>query len=78
MTNKVSNWMWWVAVCCFSLGLVATVVAPAWAQQASPAGGFTWSQVALMVGVGAAWGDIRRQVTDLRRDMDDIRKEVKK
>lgn len=68
------KWLWRVAVACFLSGVVLMLAKPAWAETPTPVGTFTWTQVVLLVGVGAAWGDMRRQVADLRRDFDDLRK----
>lgn len=68
------KWLWRVAVVCFLGGVVLLLARPAWADAATVGGSFTWTQVVILVGIGAAWGDMRRQVADLRRDFDDLRK----
>ena len=70
------NVLWGTAVACFVISL-ALMVRPAWAAAEVGVGGFSWAQVVVMVGIGAAWGDMRRQVADLRRDFDELRKEGK-
>ena len=71
----MSKWLWRVAVTCFVLALVLMLARPAWAEAVVVDGStYTWAQVVILVGVGAAWGDMRRQVADLRRDFDDFRK----
>ena len=71
-----SNRLWGVAISCFVIALVMQV-GTAWASAEGAVGGFSWAQVVVLVGIGAAWGDMRRQVADLRRDFDELRKGVK-
>lgn len=65
--------MWRVAVVCFVASLALTLARPAWADSPMAPQGFTWAQVVVLVGIGAAWGDMRRQVADLRRDFDALK-----
>lgn len=67
-----SKWLWRVAVLCFLVALAIMVAQPAWAQAEAGGVTFSWAQVVVLVGMAAAWGDMRRQVADLRRDVDAV------
>ena len=50
--------------------LLALMGGPAWAQVGAGEFTFTWSQVALLVALGAAWGDTRSQVKAIKERLD--------
>ena len=74
--RKESRWLWRVAVVAF---LAAVSVASVEAAGTPPDGGggfvFTFSQVALLVAVGAAWGDMRASRIRDREDFKALRDE---
>lgn len=74
MMRLCDRCLWPVAVACFTVAVVLMLARPAWAETDAIGGTYTWAQVVILVGVGAAWGDMRRQMADLRRDVDDMRK----
>ena len=69
--------LWYSAVALFCFGMWFTV-----ARAESVAGvvgdvSFSWGQVCVLMAVAAAWGDMRSQVKDLRKDVDELRKPAK-
>lgn len=74
--RKESRWLWRVAVVAF---LAAVSVSAVEASGTPPEGGsgfvFTFSQVALLVAVGAAWGDMRASRLRDREDFKALRDE---
>lgn len=74
MIRRRSRALWNTAIGLFFLGMWLTIAQPV---QASVGGGefsFSWGQVCVMMAVAAAWGDMRREVHDIRKDVDEIKK----
>jgi hypothetical protein len=74
MMRVCNKCLWPVAVASFAMTVSLMVARPAWAEATHTGMTFSWTQVIVLVGIGAAWGDMRRQVADLRKDFDDLRK----
>ena len=69
---RESRWLWWLAVLCFAVGVsVSAVEAATGATEAGGGSAFTFAQVALLVAIGAAWGDMR---TNRQRDREDFQR----
>jgi len=76
---RESRWLWWVAVGCFTVGLsVSAVQAATGAVDAGGGPAFTFAQVALLVAIGAAWGDMRTNRSRDRDEFKDFRSDVVK
>lgn len=86
MKQTESRWLWRVAVVSFVAALsVASVEAATGPNGGADGSGFTFSQVALLVAVGAAWGDNRtnrlrdrEEFKALRDEFHEFVKEVRK
>lgn len=66
--------LWRVAIVLFALGLYFTMAeASSGPDSAGDHASFTWGQVCVLMAVAAAWGDMRAQVKDLRKDVDSIK-----
>lgn len=86
MKHGESRWLWRVAVVSFVAALsVASVEAATGPIAGSDGSGFTFAQVALLVAVGAAWGDNRtnrlrdrEEFKALRDEFHEFVKEVRK
>ena len=69
---KQSRWLWWLAVAAFLVGVsVSAVEAATGATEAGGGSAFTFAQVAILVAIGAAWGDMR---TNRQRDREDFQR----
>lgn len=69
---RESRWLWWVAVACFVAGVsVSAVEAATGATGGGDGSAFTFAQVAILVAIGAAWGDMR---TNRQRDREDFQR----
>lgn len=70
----MSRLLWFVAVFAFSMSIVTAAVA---GQQGVGVGdvNFSWSQVLVLVALGAAWGDQRTDRRAMRRDIDELKAE---
>lgn len=64
--------LWHASVALFSLGLWLTVQ-PAQAGVGDGDNSFTWGQVCVLLAVAAAWGDMRAQLRDVRKDVDELK-----
>lgn len=68
---RESRWLWWLAVLCFAVGVsVSAVEAATGATEAGGGSAFTFAQVAFLVAVAAAWGDMR---TNRNRDREEFK-----
>lgn len=77
--RRGAPWLWWTAL---TLGLTACMAFAA-VPQASVVdlGGdvrFSLGQVLLVVALGVAWGDMRRQVTEVRDEQKRLRVDFEK
>lgn len=69
---RESRWLWWVAVAAFLVGVsVSAVEAATGTTETGGGSAFTFAQVALLVAIGAAWGDMR---TNRQRDREDFQR----
>ena len=64
--------LWTAAVLAFTVGIWLT------AQPSSAADGdvpqsFSWGQVCVLIAVAAAWGDMRSQLREVRKEVDELR-----
>lgn len=76
---KESRWLWWVAVACFAVGVsVSAVEAATGATGGGDGSAFTFAQVAILVAIGAAWGDMRTNGQRDREEFKEFRAEVVK
>ena len=77
MKEVQSRWLWRVAVTAFGLSVLAGTVG---ATVGLPAVGgdsmFTFPQVALLVAVAAAWGDMRTNRNRDREEFKEFRQDV--
>ena len=74
---RESRWLWWVAVSCFVAGVSASAVeAATGATEAGGGSAFTFAQVALLVAVAAAWGDMRTNRNRDREEFKEFRQDV--
>lgn len=66
-----SRWMWWCAVVCWVVALIATGL-PAYAQTDGGASAmqFSFGQVVVLCAVGMAWGDQRSRVDRLEKTLE--------
>lgn len=64
---------WWLAVCAWLLAVLLSAV-PLGADTVTTVSGFTfsWTQLAMLVGIGAAWGDMRAQMKSMKERVDRI------
>ena len=63
--------LWPVSVVAGAVAVLLTLAGgPAWAQVKAGEFTFTWSQVALLVALGAAWGDMRGKVSSIEKRLD--------
>ena len=64
--------LWYSAIALFLTGMIFTV-----AQAAIPGTDasehFSWGQVCVLCAVAMAWGDMRAQVKDMRREINEIK-----
>lgn len=65
---------WKLAIAFFVVGIVL-MAAPAFAQAVPPESTFSWGQVCILCAVAAAWGDSRAQMREIRKDVDELKKE---
>jgi hypothetical protein len=65
--------LWYSAVAFFLIGLWSTATAASGAPF-DGGSGFSWGQVCVLCAVAMAWGDMRAQVKDMRREIDEIKK----
>lgn len=73
---RESRWLWWLAVLCFAVGVsVSAVEAATGATEAGGGSAFTFAQVAILVAIGAAWGDMRTNRTRDREELKELREE---
>jgi hypothetical protein len=64
--------LWRVSIVLFFIGVIS-IAAPVRAEVGSAAlDSFSWGQVTILLAIAAAWGDMRGQVRDLRRDVDHL------
>lgn len=76
---KESRWLWRVAVVAFLAAVSVSAVEAASGVNGQPDGsGFTFAQVAILVAVGAAWGDMRTNRVRDREDFKELRDEFHK
>ena len=66
--------LWRLAMLLFFVGLGLMAAQSAQASVGAGDFSFSWGQVCIMMAVAAAWGDMRREVHDIRKDVDDIKK----
>ncbi len=67
----MKGFLWHIAVGFFFMGLWMTAQPVSAATMGSDAQ-FTWGQVCVLVAVAAAWGDMRAQLRDVRKDVDNL------
>lgn len=68
---KPSRWLWGIACAAFTAGMVLFFFpSPAYAEFQLGDVRFTLSELLIFVALGAAWGDARRQIMDIRRELD--------
>lgn len=65
--------LWYTAITMFILGLCLMVAQPASASVGSGEFSFSWGQVCVLMAAGVAWGDMRREVHDLRKDVEKMK-----
>jgi hypothetical protein len=70
---KRNSGLWRVAMLLFFVGLGLSVAQSANAGVGAGDFTFSWGQACIMMAVAAAWGDMRREVHDIRKDVDDIK-----
>jgi hypothetical protein len=74
---KESRWLWWLAVSAFVAGVsVSAVQAATGASAVGVDSLFTFPQVALLVAVAAAWGDMRTNRNRDREEFKEFRQDV--
>ena len=68
---------WWVAVSAWGIAVALSAV-PLGAETVTTVSGFTfsWTQLVMLVGIGAAWGDMRAQMRSLKERVDKIEPHV--
>ena len=66
--------LWHFAIFFFLIGLWLTAQ-PAGAAESAGEQTFTWGQVCILVAVAAAWGDMRAQLRDVRKEVDELKKQ---
>lgn len=65
--------LWHMSITFFIFGLWLTVrEAGATTDAIAGSSSFTWGQVCVLFAVAAAWGDMRAQLRDVRKDVDRI------
>lgn len=80
---KGGVWMWRLAVAFYSAGLIVFALPALAAVSAISIGDVTfgWGHVLVLIGIGAAWQDVKtnraRDREEQKRDRDEIRAEVR-
>ena len=77
MIRLGESWLWNLAVSAFTMGLWLTAK-PVSASTGIDGTSFTWGQVCVLVAVASAWGDMRSQVKQVRKDVDGLIEDEKK
>lgn len=68
---KQSHWLWGVACVSFAIAVMLFFAPnPAYAEYQLGDVRFTLSELLIFVALAAAWGDARRQIMDIRRELD--------